>query len=876
MIGKTVSHYKVLEKLGEGGMGIVYKAQDLKLDRFVALKFLPSHLGTKEEEKERFIHEAKAASALDHPNICTIHEIDETEDGHLFIAMAYYEGEMLDEKIKQGPLKLENAIDIAIQIAQGLEKAHKKEIVHRDIKPGNILLTEDGIVKVLDFGLAKLAGKTKLTKAQTTLGTVAYMSPEQSEAEDVDRRTDIWSLGVVIYEMVTGQRPFSGAYDQAVVYSILNEAPEPMTGLRTGVPVELERIVNKCLDKEPSNRYQRVDELNVDLNKVKQDLIRLPSKMVEPEKVQPVHRTVRSFGIVAIAALVVLGIYLIYSQFLAPRKTNLISERKMLVVLPFENLGPPEDAYFADGITEEITSRLAGLRGLGVISRNSAVQYAKTDKNTKQIGEELGVDYVLEGTVRWDRSGDSSRVRITPQLIRASDDIHLWANTYDEILDEVFVVQSEIAEEVAKQLDLTLMKPDRDALEANPTQNFEAYDFYLRGGQHIMRFLDKQQLNLAAEMYEKAVELDPTFAVAYVYLSITHSLMYYLSHDQTADRLSKSKAAVDKAMELRPDLPNAHIALAYYYYWGYSDDDRALRVLEGMRRAWPNYTNDLTGDIQKHQGNWSEAIATYEEVFRLNPLDSGLARNLAMTYQMMRHYREAEIWFERTLSLDPKDVLALSFKLVNAVLWKGDLSEGRLIIESLPEGFIGGWPTKSRPTIQGLTVRRMHREALPVIASLPETPDEIGSTYNDKHLLFAQTYWYLNDFSLSRTHADTSRMILVQKISERPGTAMYHAALGLAYAYLGRKQEAIREGERAVALVPVSEDADDGPAYVDNMARIYVIVGEYDLAIEKLEYLMSIPALISVHTLLLEPHWDDLRSHPRFQRLLEKYSGEKE
>ncbi|MFQ6114946.1 MAG: protein kinase, partial [bacterium] len=268
MIDKTISYYKILEKLGEGGMGVVYKARDTKLDRFVALKFLPPHLSQDEENKKRFMHEAKAASALDHPNICTIHEIDETEDGQMFIAMACYEGECLKERIEGGPLPLEEAVDISIQIAEGLAKAHSKAITHRDIKPANILITEDRQVKIVDFGLAKLAGRTQLTKEGTTLGTVAYMSPEQTHGAKVDRRTDIWALGVVLYEMITGQRPFRGDYEQAVIYSILNEEPELLASVKQQVPIELEQVVEKTLQKEPDNRYQTMDELQADLHKV--------------------------------------------------------------------------------------------------------------------------------------------------------------------------------------------------------------------------------------------------------------------------------------------------------------------------------------------------------------------------------------------------------------------------------------------------------------------------------------------------------------------------------------------------------------------------------------------------------------------------------
>ncbi|UCE19575.1 MAG: protein kinase [Gemmatimonadota bacterium] len=395
MIGRIISHYRILEKLGEGGMGVVYKAEDNKLDRIVALKFLPPELTRDPEAKERFVHEAKAASSFEHNNICTIYEIDETNDGQLFIAMACYDGETLEEKIRRGPLKIEEAVHLAMQMAEGLKDAHEKDIIHRDMKPANIMVTSKGQVKIMDFGLAKLRGQTKLTKEGTTLGTVAYMSPEQARGGEVDQRSDIWSLGVMLYEMVTGQRPFEGEYNQAVMYAIMNNDPEPITGLRTGVPMELERIIHKCIEKNPAERYQTGADLLADFH----HLQRISSTQTIPSKTRISKPPVRSMarkltGLAALVIVATVAIVLLVRQF-TPSVHEVIPERKMLVVLPFENLGPPEDEYFADGITEEITSRLAALHGLGVISRTSAFYYKDTKKTLKQIGDELKVDYVL-------------------------------------------------------------------------------------------------------------------------------------------------------------------------------------------------------------------------------------------------------------------------------------------------------------------------------------------------------------------------------------------------------------------------------------------------------------------------------------------------
>ncbi|MCK4835764.1 MAG: protein kinase, partial [Candidatus Aminicenantes bacterium] len=361
MKGKIISHYKILEKLGEGGMGVVFKAEDIKLDRLVALKFLPKQFSINEEEKSRFIHEAKAAAALDHPNICSIHEIDETKDGQMYIAMAFYEGDTLKEKVDKGPLKIDEAIDIAIQIAQGLERAHESGIIHRDIKSANIIVTKRNEVKILDFGLAKLKGQTKLTKDGTTLGTVSYMSPEQAMGKDVDHRTDIWSLGIVLYEMVTGQRPFKGEYEQAIMYSLMNEEPEPVTGLRTGVPLEFERVINKALAKEPKERFQGISELLVDL--------KVLSKKVESGE--------------------------------AITTSSKEKRKPSIAVLPFTDMSPGKDQeYFCEGMAEELINALTKIARLQVASRTSAFQFKGKDYDISEIGKKLNVQSVLEGSIR--------------------------------------------------------------------------------------------------------------------------------------------------------------------------------------------------------------------------------------------------------------------------------------------------------------------------------------------------------------------------------------------------------------------------------------------------------------------------------------------
>jgi serine/threonine protein kinase len=371
MIGKTISHYRILEKLGEGGMGVVYKAEDTKLKRTVALKFLSFQAVGTEEDKSRFIHEAQSAAALNHPNICIIYEIDEYKH-QPFIAMEYIKGRNLKSIIEAGLFELEEASRVGMQIAHGIYEAHQKKIVHRDIKPANIMITNEGLVKIMDFGLAKSPGRTQLTREGTTVGTVAYMSPEQARGEDLDHRTDIWSLGVVLYEMIGGQRPFKGEHEQAVIYSIANEEQKPLTGLRSGLPLELDRLLDRCLEKDPAARYQTALDLASDLGRLHRR-IELSSKSNVTVDGHAWSRRRLPWLVGALAALVAVFVLAVFPRITGRDGATPDSSRKKLVVLPFENLGEPEDEYFADGITDEITSRLAVIKDLGVISRTSAL-----------------------------------------------------------------------------------------------------------------------------------------------------------------------------------------------------------------------------------------------------------------------------------------------------------------------------------------------------------------------------------------------------------------------------------------------------------------------------------------------------------------------
>jgi len=460
MIGQTISHYKIIRQLGAGGMGAVYQAEDIKLKRMIALKFLPSVSTFDSQAKARFIQEAQAASALDHPNICTIHEIDETPDGQLFIAMACYEGETLEERIARGPLQLSAAVDIAFQVAAGLGRAHDQGIVHRDTKPGNIFLTDDGQVKILDFGIAKLEGQKNLTMANSIVGTINYMAPEQTCGEEIDGRTDIWSLGTVFYQMITGRLPFQGETAASAINAILNTEFEPPSVTDPSLPPTIDAFLARCLDKSPGSRYQTMGDLSQDLKRLEGgppfDLSATIQLAVASRSPLGNRRRWFAAGIALTLMALVIGIKPLVSKFQQMPEFQQVR----IAVLPFENLGPLADESFCEGVTDVVTARLAGIAGLGVISRKSARRYGGSNKNAGTIGRELEVDYLLEATVQREIPSDSSsRQRITPQLIRVDDDTHVWAKTYDVGNESAFHVQTTIAERVAFELGITLLAP---------------------------------------------------------------------------------------------------------------------------------------------------------------------------------------------------------------------------------------------------------------------------------------------------------------------------------------------------------------------------------------------------------------------------------
>ncbi|MFQ5524706.1 MAG: protein kinase [Thermoanaerobaculia bacterium] len=901
--GLEIGPYRVVRQLGRGGMGVVYEAEDPRLERRVALKLLPTEMASDPERLERFEREAKTVAALNHPNVVTLYSVEQADvswgiaggaSGGTarvpFLTLELVEGKTLAELIPKRGFDLETLLDLAVPLADGVAAAHAKGVTHRDLKPANIMVTGDGLVKILDFGLAKILASAlgdaaselrtlEQTAAGRVLGTPLYMSPEQVRGEPVDHRTDIFSLGIVLHEMATGERPFGGGSSADVSSAILREEPRSVTDQRADLPRHLGRIVGHCLVKARDGRYQSAKDVSNELFGLRRE--------VESERILesagagaiPTPRATRRRNLIGLlaVALVAAGVsYLVTWRERASGPAQeerapaaAAAERKMIVVLPFESLGPPEEEYFAAGMTEEITSRLAAVRSLGVISRTSAVQYDKTGKSLPEIGADLGADYVLEGTVRWAKSGSgANRVRFTPQLIRVADDTHLWAGQYDEVLEDIFAVQSEIALEVSEQLGVTLGVPEREALEARPTENLEAYQAYLRGRSLLGRIGGELRSPPAAESFERAVELDPGFVLAWAELSVVRSRISYGGKDPK--KRQAARQALERAIELAPDAPEVKLADAYYEYYVERNFDRTLELLSRIDETRPNDAEalELRGYILRHQGRWEEAREVLERAAELNPRDLWLLGRLAAFVLLpLERYAEAMDVTDRAIALGPDQRLLYDTKAGIYWAWKGALVEARAALETLPAQndfsrmmefyqaiYEGSYPAALEPLdsmdpewVEGLTFGRWPRA-----------------------LLEAWVYELQGESDLAESAYAGALLLAEAELRLRPEVPQVHSVLGYVYAGLGRKEEAIRAAKRAVEIRSLAGDLGWGSVdYLKHLAIVYTRVGEYEAALDELEILLSVPfEKISIPLVRIEPWWEPLRDHPRYRKLI--------
>jgi len=647
--------YRVIEELGRGGMGIVYKAEDTRLKRPVALKFLPPELVHIPEIKDRFMREAQAAAALDHPNICTVYEFDQAED-KAFISMAYIEGQSLRKRIDSGPLELEEALRIATQVAEGLQEAHKRGIVHRDIKSANIMIDARGQAKVMDFGLARVAGATLMTREGTTMGTVTYMSPEQAQGKEVDHRTDIWSFGVVLYEMLTGELPFKGEHEQAIIHSILKDKPKSITEQKAEIPPSIEQIVFRAIEKDPDKRYQGTDELIDDLKSISAGIV--PEEIRVRLRREKLRRRRKAILYAGAGGLVILAAVLILTFF--PGRAEAINS---IAVLPLENLtGNVEQEYFVDGVTDELIGQLGQISGLRrVISRTSIMQYKNTEKTVPEIAQELNVDAILEGAVY--QIGENISIKL--QLFDAlPEERSLWIERYDRPATEVLVMYGEVARSIADQIQVKLTADEASRFAGARRVNPKAYEAGLLGWSHWSK-LSPADLETAQQYFESALKEDPDYALAHAGMFSALSARAQIGLVPPGEILPEAKPYVLKALELDDTLAEAHFAMAAmktWFEWDWEGGEISfLRAIElnpnyGMARAY--YSNLLC-----YLNRDEEAAAQGALALELDPLNSLYMSMYANTLYYLRRYDEAIAQSRNAIRTSPNNPQA------QACLW---------------------------------------------------------------------------------------------------------------------------------------------------------------------------------------------------------------
>ena len=652
MIGQTISHYSILEKLGEGGMGVVYKARDTTLDRFVALKFLPHHLTPNDAEKARFLQEAKAASALNHPNVCTIYDIKEQDDQQ-FIVMEFVDGTTMKQKLPVQ--KLQDAVAYALQIGDALQEAHSRGIVHRDIKCDNIMVNSKNQVKVMDFGLAKLKGSLKLAKSSSTVGTLAYMAPEQIQGGEVDARSDIFSFGVVLFEMLTGHIPFRGDHEAAMMYSILHEEPESVQKTRQDTSSDIDRIIRRALEKDPEDRYQSVADMVSELRHEQKK----SARVVRPSAAEAttIHTTaaetpvgpprVRLNKRVALVSSLVIAVLTVAIFWFAGHRQAIDS----LAVLPFENVGgDPSTEYLSDGITESLINTMSQLSNLTVMSRSSVFHFKGKEVDPQKAGKELGVKAVLVGRVT--QRGDN--LQISTELVDVSNNSHIWGGRYNKSLSDILAVQEQISKEISQQLSLKLVGDDETRLTKRATENTEAYQLYLKGRFHWNK-RTADDLRRAVDYFNRAIEKDPGYALAYAGLATTFALLPEYSSLPAKEFIPKTEAAARRALELDATLAEPHAALGltkFEYQWNWEGAEKDFKRAIELNPNYPTthhwYSNSL-----ELQGKFEEALSEIKRAQELDPLSLVINVNVAEVLYNMKRYGLAIDQLNRTLDLDP-------------------------------------------------------------------------------------------------------------------------------------------------------------------------------------------------------------------------------
>jgi TolB-like protein/tRNA A-37 threonylcarbamoyl transferase component Bud32/Tfp pilus assembly protein PilF len=861
--------YELLEEVGRGGQGVVFRARQKSLNRTVALKVISLGQWASKAHLKRFRLEAEAAARLEHPGIVPIHEVGE-RDGSCYFSMKFVEGGQLDEVARREPIPIRQAAELIANVARTVHYAHEHGILHRDIKPGNILLDQKGEPHLTDFGLARLVeSESSVTQTLDVLGTPSYMAPEQAVGSNsvVSSVTDVYGLGAVLYQLLTGQPPFAGGTTYETIKLLLDTEPRQPRQLNPKIDRDLSTICLKCLEKDPKRRYSSALALAEDLERwLKHEPIaaRHVGPLVRGRKWVRRNPSIAVMAAMLLALAVPLGVMVWKSEFIRHPVTTGIA------VLPFENLSEQkEDSAFADGVQDDILTKLAKIADLKVISRTSVMDY-RGKRNVRQIGNELRVSHVLEGSVR--RIG--THLHLNAQLIDTRTDTHIWVEQYDRDLNDLFAIQSEVAQKVAGQLHAKITPAEKLAIERRPTGDLFAFDLYSRANDILLaKNVAHPDYGQAIDLLNRAVARDPSFLEAYCQLAFAHDQLYFEGIDRTPARLAMAKGTIDSAFRLKPDSGEAHLAQAVHLYRGYRDYDGALAELEIARQTLPNHARifQLMGSIQRRQGHWEDSRRNLERAAELDPRDTKTLEVLSSDYARFRRYAEAKTLLARALAVaEPDDI---SMKLA--------LPEGELDVNADPRPLhqaidsiratnpAAGTSAIAHDWLFCALAERDGAAATQALSALNKNEISLGDQVSfNRHFVEGLIARMRNDERNAQLAFAAARAEQERIVEAQPDFGPAWCALGMIDAGLGRKEEALREGRRALELLPVEKDALVGQYLVRYFAVIAAWVGEKDLACEQLAIAVRPPSNVSYGELKLMPWWAPLRGDPRFEKIV--------